>query len=134
MTSKAVKGFLWVVVVEAKGLPDIGTGSDQIDSFASVFLDNMEGFLCGCDFCCHGFELLRSDFRFAEGTTVPAFDTTTPSWNKKFKIKVPGKLFSLCAVMFIDAIPVCFAGCRSIHVVERSVVRRMRRNEPPWCR
>ena len=63
-----LKGFLYVVVVEARYLPVIGMGEAAIDSLATVFLNDME-----------------------EGSTPPVFDTVAPRFDKKFKIKVVGE-------------------------------------------
>jgi len=72
-----LKGYLYVIIAEAKDLPDIGQDEDALDSYCVVFVDGME-----------------------EGSTLPEFDTTQPAWNKKIKIKVNGEYEELSLQLF----------------------------------
>jgi Ca2+-dependent lipid-binding protein len=77
--SVKLKGYLYVIVSEAKDLPNTGDGEAAIDSYGAVFLDGME-----------------------EGSTMPAFDTTEPVWNKKIKVKVVGE-YTTIGIQLFDA-------------------------------
>lgn len=81
MSDIKLKGYLYFAIEKVEGLPVFGENSDRVDSYVSVFIDDME-----------------------EGATDTVYDDENPVFNKQLRVKLNG-YYETCAVQVLNAQP-----------------------------
>mmetsp|Transcript_21327 Transcript_21327/g.36393 ORF Transcript_21327/g.36393 Transcript_21327/m.36393 type:complete len:809 (+) Transcript_21327:95-2521(+) len=81
MSDIKLKGYLYFAIEGVKGLPVLGSDADRVDSYVSVFLDDME-----------------------EAATETVYDEENPMFSKQLRIKVNG-YYSTCSLQVLNAQP-----------------------------